>query len=355
MNKDIIANYYSYSQYDLIDILWVSRMEYPPNIINIKTNLKRTLVSNQRVRIDFKLLIDNLSKEHSVDIWNYESNNDKMFRVILCIDNTTTFYVSNNIPTEMRLLTLNEIYNIDANSLIQVLKDSCIEENSIIKPFYYLAVNAVSTRKQEINSNKKFCLEEQFNDDFLPISKRISSWLFNNNHNGLIILRGLKGTGKSSYIEYLITNYCFDIEFLFITKDLINNLLSDSLVRLIDLFQNKVVIFEDCEQFIKKRSNSESNNFISILLNLSDGLLASSCTTKFILTFNSQVSEIDDALLRKGRCVVNYEFKELSQIKTNNLLKKLGKNYVSNKGMTLTNIYNFEEESQEPVRKKIGF
>ena len=41
-------------------------------------------------------------------------------------------------------------------------------------------------------------------------------------------------------------------------------------------------------------------------------------------TFNTDIKNIDEALLRPGRCFVNYEFKPLSKDKSAKLLESLG-------------------------------
>jgi hypothetical protein len=67
--------------------------------------------------------------------------------------------------------------------------------------------------------------------------------------------------------------------------------------------------------------------------------------------------KIDEALLRKGRIIVEHKFEELSVDDTNKLLKYLKKDYLSTKQMTLADIYNVNTETYKTVNKnkKIGF
>ena len=84
---------------------------------------------------------------------------------------------------------------------------------------------------------------------------------------------------------------------------------------------------------------------------------------KFICTFNDDVKNIDAALLRKGRLISKYEFKALCVEKANELLKTLyeedyknGKyknEPVTEKPLSLADIYHFYEASYEKERRKI--
>ena len=65
---------------------------------------------------------------------------------------------------------------------------------------------------------------------------------------------------------------------------------------------------------------------VSALLNITDGLLSDWLNIQLICSFNSDISKIDSALMRKGRLIAKYEFKELEVEKANALSLKLGFN-----------------------------
>ncbi len=122
--------------------------------------------------------------------------------------------------------------------------------------------------------------------------------------------------------------------------------------------KNNIVILEDCEDVIRTRKSSmSSSSAVSLLLNMGDGLLSDDLELKFICTFNENISNIDDALLRKGRLACKYEFKELSVEKSNNLLAELYGDRdpvpVTYKPMTLADIYNIDGEDYKNERKTI--
>jgi SpoVK/Ycf46/Vps4 family AAA+-type ATPase len=85
---------------------------------------------------------------------------------------------------------------------------------------------------------------------------------------------------------------------------------------------------------------------------MTDGLLGSTLKTKFIGTFNTDLRNIDEALLRKGRLRLKYHVGPLCVEKT----RKLMGDETIEKGMTLAEIYNKEENDfSKKIEKKIGF
>jgi ATP-dependent 26S proteasome regulatory subunit len=116
------------------------------------------------------------------------------------------------------------------------------------------------------------------------------------------------------------------------------------------------LVIEDAEDLILSRED-KSNSKLSFLLNLTDGLLADSLGIQIIATFNTDIVNIDSALLRKGRLTCIYEFKPLELDRTNRLLKQLGHDYESQNPMAISDIFNFEETvAYKPKLKKvIGF
>lgn len=206
----------------------------------------------------------------------------------------------------------------------------------------------------EVDTVNDFCLEEQYNDDFIPEDEKITAFV-KKEKSGIIILHGEKGTGKSTYINHLI-NTNPEKMFVYFPSALVPLLGEPSFTDFFPRLKDSILILEDCENALRSRESTGGNNAVNQLLNLSDGLLKS-LGIKFICTFNAPPEEIDEALLRKGRLFSKYEFKKLNAEKSSALLTKLyGREIKTDEPMSLADIYYYDETSYEemPVAQ-IGF
>jgi hypothetical protein len=170
------------------------------------------------------------------------------------------------------------------------------------------------------------------------------------------------GTGKSSFIKYLTT--VIDKEFIFIPSNFIDKFISDPDIFSILLRRKKsVIILEDAEKILISRE-TDDNQFISTLLNLSDGILSDMLEVSVILTYNCDETKIDKALKRKGRTMVDYRFGKLSVEESKLLAESLNFTEEQVKDikepMSLSEIYNMNDENKfyedESNKKRvIGF
>ena len=209
----------------------------------------------------------------------------------------------------------------------------------------------ISSKIKSSNIN----IDENYNDDFKPVFEDVKSFL-QDRKSGLIILRGEKGTGKTSLIRHLISSV--PKNYILVTNAVAEHLASPEFISFMLDHKDSVFILEDCEQILMKRVDGfGANGAIANILNMSDGLMSDIFNVKFICTFNAGIDKIDPALLRKGRCFANYEFKPLNVNKTKALLDKLGIKVDNVQEMTLADIYNFEDSnySENKPTKKIGF
>jgi SpoVK/Ycf46/Vps4 family AAA+-type ATPase len=202
-------------------------------------------------------------------------------------------------------------------------------------------------------TNPQIDLKLNYNEDLLPMHEKIMRSLRTKNKSGIYLLYGCPGTGKSTYIRHLIRSIKKKV--LFIPPSLAQNFDAPSLSKLLIENANSVFVIEDAEQLLTSRTQ-ERNSSISMLLNLTDGLLVESLGIQFIATFNTEISSIDKALRRKGRLIAQYEFKPLELKRTHALLNKLG-HPSSNvkKPLTLAEIFNFNEDDfPDEQRTRIG-
>jgi len=198
-------------------------------------------------------------------------------------------------------------------------------------------------------------IETNYNDDFNAIHELITKTLSDKSKNGILLLHGVYGSGKTYYIRYLIN--VIKRKFIYIPLNMANWLSDPDFIPFLTKFRDSVIILEDCESLLMHRDDGNPNaNVLSNLLNFGDGLLADAFSINIICTFNTNLKKIDDALLRKGRLIARYEFKELEITKAQALADKLNKKILVEKPMTLTDIYNAESMKFENKKAyKIGF
>ncbi len=192
----------------------------------------------------------------------------------------------------------------------------------------------------EIEHKNDFGIDKIYNDDFSKFDEKIRSFINTPKRSGLVILHGLQGTGKTTYIKELIT--ATDNSYVFVPMDVANKLTSPDFIEFVkEELKESVIILEDCEQLLFDRSQTADhiNTGLAAILNLTDGILGDALGLKIICTFNNSLCNIDPALLRPGRLVARYEFAPLSAEKTTSLMNQLG-HEGSFSPMTLAEIFN---------------
>lgn len=208
--------------------------------------------------------------------------------------------------------------------------------------------------KEMALTKPKLDIASNYNDDFLPIHDIILQRLNQENDKGLVLLHGKPGTGKTNYIRFLATTLKKQV--IFLPPDMATAITSPDLIALLMDNCNSILVIEDAEKIIVDRE-VDGHSPVSALLNLADGLLSDCLNIQIICSFNTNLSKVDKALLRRGRLIAKYEFKELEAHKAQELSNKLGFKTTITQPMTLTAIYNQEEEEFKQVERAnaVGF
>ena len=212
--------------------------------------------------------------------------------------------------------------------------------------------NKLELRSMEIKRTK-MDLDLFYGEAFRETDTLIRSRLNKKNDKGIVLLHGLPGAGKTTYLRYLIGKIKKRV--LFLSPALAGNLMNPDFIELLTSNPNTVVIIEDAENIIMDRKINQGSA-VSNLLNISDGLLADFLNVQLICTFNNSLTLIDSALMRKGRLIAKYEFGKLTVSQSQRLSDHLGFDSKINRPMTVAEIANQHEKQAEPVAMEaIGF
>lgn len=201
----------------------------------------------------------------------------------------------------------------------------------------------ITTRRNKL-PDYEIDVEKNYNDD-IPAAEVLE--ILSEKKPGLILFYGEPGGGKTSFIKYLIKE-C-DKDFIIMDPSVITSCSDSKLIDFLDENKDSVIVLEDCEKLLVSR-DTDGNATIGTLLNLTDGIIGDLMGVKFICTFNCSLSKIDEALLRKGRLLLKYEFGKLSEEKAKVI-------YPAAEGpMFLADIFNMEKNDFSEKKKKIiGF
>lgn len=237
-----------------------------------------------------------------------------------------------------------------------MIKNGVVTED---KPKIYLVVpsngggydlESFTIKRMEID------FDVHYNEDFKEINNLILKNLKTENNKGLVLLYGEPGTGKTSYIRHLSSNLK-EKRMIYLSPNMFHALSDPSLIQLFTRYSNSILVLEDAELALRKRMPGENNPSVSNILNLSDGLLSDCLNIQIVATFNSDLKEIDDALLRKGRLIAKYEFNKLQEDRVKNYCDKNNIEFGSldTKTMTISNLINTDEKDFTVKKSKIGF
>ena len=209
------------------------------------------------------------------------------------------------------------------------------------KPF------ALDGKKLDLDINK------HYNDDFAEVDVRIRSCI-TENENGLVLLHGKPGTGKTSYLKNLVKNSERDV--IYIPAEMVKSIGSPGLIDCLFGKKGAVLFVEDAEEALLERNSGGSDSAaVSTLLNITDGFLADVLQLTVFCTFNSRYDQIDHALTRKGRILVKYEFKELSASKVSDIIGDRLDDSDVGKEMTIAEAFNYEAPQYNKEVGRIGF
>ncbi len=332
-----------------------------PTFYLIKTGTVASIISYGK--INHRQLFHELVKEyqvkpeHTVVLENYYPNQSerKLHSAYLELsDNLMVYLNSSKVETEVfhnTKVSSEELSRLEA--IILKFRRADVEEKTVgiitLSSTGQLDIKRFPIHQEEIDVNK------YYNTDFLEFDELVKERLSVRNGKGILLFHGEPGTGKTTYLRHLIQS--LHRSFLYLPSELSSQLSQPGFVTfLLAQARHSIIIIEDCEQLLMKRK-PDTNSPISGILNMSDGLMSDVLSIQLICTFNSVLSQIDPAILRKGRLISRYHFKALAPDKANTLLKEKGIENTTSEPLTLAEIFNYNDRDQSKNRlmNQVGF
>lgn len=126
---------------------------------------------------------------------------------------------------------------------------------------------------------------------------------------------------------------------------------------------HRLFILEDSADLILQESRSLHFDKVGKLLNMTDGLFGQGREDLFLITFNEEVTRIDPAFLRPGRCVARVEFGKFPPADAAAWFRTHGEELLAGKDlMTLAELYGKLHGKESPsfpapqeLRPVVGF
>jgi hypothetical protein len=361
MSKEKLPNQF-YGKYNVFDGSYFYESYYLINKFNqklVEYTVDDYFESNQLVNLNsfIKLLVKNGYGETHIYRHNtYFNKKEQRYSIdwyLFLKDEQIVMSVNNDNVKNLEDITFRphevlavETMNTTELMLIFELAEKCTVEIQHDTKRY---INIVSSMPRDgLRLNKYEIRQPQINDLNLYYGKgfeqkheEIMKMIHQKERSGLFIFHGLTGSGKTNYIRYLISQAKPETNFIFYPITLLRELANPQLITFISDYQHSVLVIEESEDSVQTRDSfSTDKTSIANLLNISDGLLSDVLNLKIISTFNTDIRNLDKALLREGRLLGIHKFGELSVDNANKIseLNKLNKTF--DKPVTLAQIFN---------------
>jgi hypothetical protein len=219
------------------------------------------------------------------------------------------------------------------------------DRSSISVWYYYLnshgvQYNCINVEKSRVQG----VLPDLYPDiDIVSLNRE-----FKNSKESLLFLTGKPGVGKTSFIRYMLNSYesnKLDNDFdeptprlprIAYAKDM-NIMIESEFWSSLASNDFDLIVFDDLDFALSERKPGD-NGFVNNLLSYSDGVLGN--TARVVITTNLDVKDIDNALLRPGRC---FDFLELHSLDAFHAIN------------IWTNILGMDPDTIDPVWNKAEF
>ncbi len=332
------TNRFSISQQLISDDFWkFLKTEYnvkPKNILvhcdiqkDIKNREERSYKYIVTLDKPYKIMFIFYDEQKVIDLELYETpeeQTNKIYEMLIYFQPDALDFVNDEILTKLK-----EIYYTPPKNKSFFL---------IARGSYGYELHNATIKDFDIN------LEMNYGKEFIKKDKEIVKKLLEYK-KGLFLFHGTPGTGKTTYIRKLIHDLSENKTIIYIPSYMMYGIAEPELISFISKFKNTILLLEDAESVLTNQTENRGQAVTNIL-NMSDGLLNDFLDMQIIATLNVDKKIIDEALLRKGRLMVNYKFKKLTPLQATDLSKYIGIDKKFTESATLAEVYDDKNGKQ---------
>jgi hypothetical protein len=229
------------------------------------------------------------------------------------------------------------------NELITKFND-VLSANPVNVEWYFKSTGGVSSTTMPL----RYRPAHDSHYPWLKVPMKVYFQNFLKSSANILILIGPPGTGKTAFIENLIhfsgKNACVTYD-----EQVMND---DNLFQQFLESDANTMIFEDSDNHIRPRQ--DGNSMMHKFLNVSDGIISSSDKKLIFSTNLPSSNNIDEALLRPGRCFDIMNFRALNRVEAEKVCKDIGRVLPDGNEFFLTNLFNGAMPSEQVITK-MGF